>query len=147
MYKEYLTAIEIISEEDFNEVIESLPKVKINFDEVYFSDYTQDKNSLAYDLINYILDSYGAYLNECNFEDKIINIEDVDTVEDLEEIKNLFSHWTISNYEGLLKDLKESENDGYKSDLRNMIDSKLCYVDDVCKLKDILGYVNDIIRQ
>ena len=144
-YKEYLTAIEIISEEDFNEVIESLPEVKINFSEVYFSDYIQSKDSLACDLINYILD--GAYLNECNFKDKIISIENVDTTEDLEKIKNLFSNWTISNYEELLKDLKESENDGYESDLRNMIDSKLCYINDVCKLKDVLGYVNNIIRQ
>jgi hypothetical protein len=31
-----------------------------------------------------MLEPYGAYLDGCNLEDKIINIENIDTIEDLE---------------------------------------------------------------
>ena len=108
-YKEYLEANDIISEGDFIEVMEWLPDVDIDFGRVDWCDYTQNHETLAHDIINEILYRWDyAYAEDVNWENKTIEIGDVRSVEDLNELKETFSKWTISNYDDLKQELEEN---------------------------------------
>lgn len=145
MYKEYLKELGIISEEEFNEVIESLPKIDIRFSEVNFND--SDKKSLAFDLIDYILQDKwrGVWLYNCEYDNKLFSIDGVQSIKDLEEIKEFFSpNWTIDGYDDILEQLKEAEEEPEEvkvTVLRDEIFCKLHDIEDVNKLKNILNYV------
>lgn len=148
MYKEYLEALGIISEKEFNEVIESLPEFKINYDEVNFNECLQDKTDLAFDLINYIISSKwkSVYLDDCNFENRTINLYDVESSKDLKEIKEFFSNWTIDKYEEYLKELEDSEKEEATLNeckkLQELISDKVYNLNNIDKLKYILEYVD-----
>lgn len=149
MYKEYLKAIDVISEEDFNEVMKSIPgSDEINFDEVLFCDYSHDKNSLAYDLIDHIMNNKfrECYLDDCSYDNKSLRIGDIQSIEDLEKIKEFFSGWTIEEYDEILEELKEIEKENSKKGeiikLRDTIFNKLYDIENIDKLKNILDYVN-----
>jgi peroxiredoxin family protein len=145
MYKEYLKELGIISEEDFNEVIESLPKIDIRFNEVNFND--SDKESLAFDLIDYILQDKwrGVWLYNCEYDSKLLSIDGVQTTKDLEEIKEFFSpNWIIDEYDEMLEQLKEVKEETEEMKvtvLRDKISCKLYDIKDADKLKNILDYV------
>lgn len=145
MYKEYLKELGIISEEEFNEVIESLPKIDIRFSEVNFND--SDKESLAFDLIDYILQDKwrGVWLYSCEYNNKLFSIDGVQSIKDLEEIKEFFSpNWTIDGYDDILEQLKEAEEETEEvkvTVLRDEISCKLYDIGDINKLKNILNYV------
>lgn len=145
MYKEYLKELGIISEEEFNEVIESLPKIDIRFSEISLND--SDKNSLAYDLVDYILQDKwrGVWLYTCEYDNKLFSIDGVQSIKDLEEIKEFFSpNWTIDGYDDILEQLKEAEEEPEEvkvTVLRDEIFCKLHDIEDVNKLKNILNYV------
>lgn len=148
MYKEYLKALGVISEEEFNEVIKSLPEFEINCDEVNFNECLQDKTDLAFDLINYIISSKwkSVYVDDCNFENRTINLYNVESSKDLKEIKEFFSNWTIDGYEEYLKELEDSEKEDMLNDecrkLRELISDKVYNLNDIDKLKYILEYVD-----
>lgn len=113
-YNEFLNEVGIISEEEFNEIMASLPEIN-DFDsqmfDLYLEDF-QDKSSVANLLIAYILDDFNyVYVEDVNFEDKCFVLQDVDSLEDLEAIKKLFNHWTIENYDELVKELAEKEKE------------------------------------
>lgn len=145
MYKEYLKELGIISEEEFNEVIESLPKIDIRFSEVNFND--SDQESLAFDLIDYILQDKwrGVWLYSCEYDSKLLSIDGVQTIKDLEEIKEFFSpNWIIDEYDEMLEQLKEVEEETEEMKvtvLRDKISCKLYDIKDADKLKNILDYV------
>lgn len=145
MYKEYLKELGIISEEEFNEVIESLPKIDIRFSEVNFND--SDQESLAFDLIDYILQDKwrGVWLYSCEYNNKLFSIDGVQSIKDLEEIKEFFSpNWTIDGYDDILEQLKEAEEETEEvkvTVLRDEISCKLYDIGDINKLKNILNYV------
>ena len=110
-YKEYLEAIGIISEEDFNEVLEFLPKKDFDFKNFSFNDILHDKDSLAEDIISNLLENWEwAYVESCNIKEKTLELGEVQSSKDLDEIKEFLSPiWTISNYESLKSDLLEDE--------------------------------------
>lgn len=148
MYKKYLEALGIISEEEFNEVIKSLPEFEINYDEVNFNECLQDKTDLAFDLINYIISSKwkSVYVDDCNFENRTINLYDVESSKNLKEIKEFFSNWTIDKYEEYLKELEDSEKEEAMFNecekLQKLISDKVYNLNDIDKLKYILEYVD-----
>lgn len=109
-YKQFLAAFGVISEEEFTKVINSLPDV--NIDEVFSEQYSEYNNldDIAYNIIASILDNWNSvYPDNVDFNNKIFELNDVNSVDDLEEIKDTFKGWTISNYDELKEELLEEE--------------------------------------
>ena len=113
-YNEFLNDVGIISEEEFDEIIASLPTIN-DFDprifDIYLEDL-QDKDGVANLLITYILDDFNfVYAEDIDFENKCFALQDVDSLEDLETIKKLFNNWTIENYDELVEELSKEEKE------------------------------------
>lgn len=110
-YKQYLKACGVISEEDFNKIIDSLPEFDI--ENVSILDYDIDINSFCESVIDHILSRWD-YCYDCadvESENKTFYLDGVDSLENLEEINNYFkenSTWTIENYDSLKKYLIET---------------------------------------
>lgn len=110
-YQQFLESIGVISEDLFNKVIDSLPEIDIDL--VNFElDESDSPNDIAIQIISYILQDWDyAYVDDLDFEDKTFSLDDVDSLEDLEEIKNKFTKWTITNYDDIVEQLKEEEKE------------------------------------
>lgn len=110
-YQQFLESIGVISEDLFNKVIDSLPEIDIDL--VNFElDEADSPNDIAIQIISYILQDWDyAYVDDLDFEDKTFSLDDVDSLEDLEEIKNKFTKWTITNYDDIVEQLKEEEKE------------------------------------
>lgn len=149
MYKDYLKCLGIISEEDFNEVINSFPEFVIN-DNIQFTDVLHTQDSLALDLLYYIIDSKwnSIIIDFCNFKDKTFSIDNVDCSEDLVKIKELFPNWTIYDYDNIMKELKEKERKEEEIEqcdkLRSLIVKQITNLESVNKLENIFKYVNEV---
>lgn len=115
-YKEFLEKTNAISESDFNEVAILFPSVNIDLLDV--QDYDPlycDKDDLSRFFVAAILEDYNCvYVDELSFEDKTLTLEDVDTLDDLKNIKSTLSDWTITNYNELEKCLIEEEEENKK---------------------------------
>lgn len=108
-YKKFIEQANILSEEGFNEVIATLPETDTDFSYADFSD-TRSKDDLATILLSEILAKWNyVYAGEVNFNKLSMYLEDVDNLEDLKEIKETFSKWTINNYDELVGMLKNEE--------------------------------------
>ena len=110
-YKEFLNELEIMPEDMFNDVINSLPKYEFKFinlkAELY--DYSS-QDDLASCMIACILENWDSvYVEDVDFENKLFSLYDVESLEDLNEIKETFNNWTIENYDDLVELLKEEE--------------------------------------
>ena len=127
-YQQFLESIGVIPEDLFNEVIDSLPEIDI--DSVNFElDEISSLNDVALQIIRYILQDWDyVYVEDLDFENKTLLLDDVNSLEDLEEIKNTFTKWTITNYNDIVKQLeeekKESEEDKEFESLLNKIRHK-----------------------
>ena len=117
-YQEFLENIGIISEDDFNEVVESLPDTDIDL--VSFDQY-EDQDSLACSILgSFLINNYNSvYLYGIDFYRKELTLEDVNSLEDLEELKETLTGWTITNYDALKKILEERERENEKYRLIN----------------------------
>ena len=107
-YEQFLDSNHIISEKDFNEVLDSLPEIdieSIEWDED-MRDYDQDLLSRTI-IDNLIAEIDYVYVDDISFSDKAITLGDVDNLEDLNEIKELLPKWTIENYDEIIEDIKE----------------------------------------
>ena len=107
-YQDYLSGLGVISEEDFYEVIDSLP----DFDEMSLSvDIYSDQNELALECINAILCdiSSNAWVDKIDFNNKTLEIDGVESVSELEEIADLLEEWTITNYEDEVNSIEETK--------------------------------------
>jgi hypothetical protein len=113
-YQQFLESIGIIPEDLFNEIIDSLPEVDI--DSIDFDLNGADSlDDVAEQIISYILQDWEyVYVEELDFENKTLTLYDVESLKDLEEIKETFSKWTITNYDDLVEQLKEEENEDNK---------------------------------
>lgn len=115
-YQEFLNGINIIPEDLFYEVLDSLPEYdsdKADFLNVY--DYNS-QDEIAAEIIATILLNWSQVTCECvNFEKKTFNLVDVESLKDLREINATFSKWTIANYddckEWLLNEESNKEKD------------------------------------
>ena len=116
-YQEFLKAINVISEESFNEVINSLPEVEIESIDFEYDD-TQD--DIARQIINYLLSKFDyVYVDDIDFAEKTVDIDDVDSLDDLKEIVSMFPKWTIANYDELLEDMQERDQE---SEVTSLLD-------------------------
>jgi hypothetical protein len=99
-YQEFLNGINVIPEDLFYEVLDSLPEYdsdKIDFLNIY--DYTS-QDEIAAEIIATILYNWPSVTCECvNFEKKTFDLVDVESLKDLREINATFSKWTITNYD------------------------------------------------
>ena len=125
-YQEFLESAGIISEEDFNKIINNLPEVEIL--DIDFSDLYQfnSKDEIAKYIIDKVLENWEwAWCEEASFEDNTFNLADAKSLKDLEEIKNAFPNWTISNYAEVYSDLisqdKQEKVDAEKETILNEI--------------------------
>ena len=106
-YQEFLNRVEIIPEDLFNDIVNNLPEIEIsNIDFTNLYEFNSQDN-ISELIINEILRDWN-YCNCYNvdFENKTFELEDVDSLEDLEKIKNIFNKWTISNYDTIKEELE-----------------------------------------
>ena len=121
-YQEFLNYIEVISEDKFNRVIESLP----NFDmeSIDFGEYIKDEDDLAYILISGIFDEVS--ISSVDFENKEVEIEYADNIQELDFVKNRLPKWTITNYDDIKEGLLEEEEE---KSLLEEVQSRIRYSD------------------
>ena len=102
VFDDFLELVDVITEYQFNLIIESLPEIEDDNDFQYNTiiDFPGDVDEVAKGFINYILYDFDyAYVDDVNFENITFCIHDVYSLEDLKSIKDLFPKWTIENYD------------------------------------------------
>ena len=109
-YEQYLKKVEVLSREEFNKIADLFPDVDINSIDVY--DYRCSPTEVAEAFATVYLEEFDyAWVKDIDIENKIINICDVQSLEDLRKIKEKFSRWEIGNYKELLEAVEEIEYD------------------------------------
>ena len=148
-YKEFLELYEIISEEQFNELIKSLPDFDLENHTIVIDtdDLTSIQTITEAILTNCILKDFNfVYAEVKSFENKELELWDVQSLEDLEEIKNLLNKWTISNYNDIKQELLEEEqNDKNASEYIEKIDLFKSIINDI-SIEQVKQIVNDYKR-
>ena len=110
-YQQFLESIGVIPEDLFNEVIDSLPETDIDLID-FELDEADSLNAIANQIITYVLQDWDyVYVENLDFENKTFSLEDVQSLNDLKEIKETFSKWTITNYDDIVKQLTEEDNE------------------------------------
>jgi len=141
-YQEFLENIGLISENEFGEVINSLPEVNISEVGFEYSDYIQDitGDSIARDIITHILNENTeyTYVDEVDFESRTYSIEDVETLEELDEIKNLFPNWTLTNYDELKNDIAENKKQEAEEAERNNLLKTISFKANIEQLRNFV---------
>jgi len=124
-YQQFLEKICVISEDEFDEIVKEFPDIDISLLELNsYDDNTVDDVARAF--VEVILRDYDyAYPDELDFEDRTISIEDIESLEDLESIKQKLSNWNITNYgelrEYFLEEEKANEKDAEHQKKMNLI--------------------------
>lgn len=121
-YQQYLEKCEIVDEDSFNKVINSFPEFDMENVDI---EAVIDTDELCKAIINSILNDWRyAYCDEANFNSKTFDLEDVESLGDLEEINKYFlekSNWTIQNY----RELKEGLEEKIKTDKEKKIKKEI----------------------
>ena len=110
-YKEFLNQFDIINEEDFNNIIKSLPDngkgIEAGDIDLYMSDL-DNVDEVCKQFLNLYLQEFAcACIGDVNYSKRTILLFDVTSLEDLEAIRELFSNWTIENYDEIAENLKK----------------------------------------
>lgn len=110
-YNDYLLKCNVLTEEEFNTIISLFPRV--NDEDVDIDEYSgRDYDDLCKEICNAFLIQFDyAYCDSVDYINRTLVIEDVNTFEDLEEIKKTLSKWTIKNYDLLKKEITEYKDD------------------------------------
>ena len=107
-YKIFLDKIDVISEESFTELMNSLPELDLKTIDIdrYDLEFIDD---LARQIIDWILGEKWeyVYVDSIDFDTKSLELADVQSLEDLKEINEYLKDWTIDNYDSLEEMLKE----------------------------------------
>ena len=148
MYKKYLEMIGVMSETEFNELLDLFDKsVTEDFDELRIdSEFIMNPDELAESLINHYIETHlDIQSNNCyawyvNAEPKEFELSGVDHIEDLLAIKDAFPKWSITNYDELYEvlSMENSEN----SIIDNIVTRLNSFSEN--KLNKVLEYVNKI---
>lgn len=145
-YQQFLEKLFIISEDQFDEIVKEFPDIDISLLELNsYEDNTVDDVARAF--IEVILRDYDyAYPDELDFEARTISIEDVESLEDLESIKQKLSNWNITNYgelrEYLLQEEEENKKDIEHQKKMNLITNTIDNIP-IEDLKEFIGkYAN-----
>lgn len=119
-YQQFLNSICLIDEKTFYEALDLFPEIDI--EEVSFDSDLSNKNDLCCDFVTYLLEKNTkfAYVDSLDVSTLTMELWDIDNLEELETVKELFSHWVISNYDEL-KLTAQEEADSYEK--RNIIDN------------------------
>lgn len=149
-YKELLKHYDIISEEQFNELIKSLPDFDLEnhtITVIDIDDLTSIQGLTESILTNCILSDFEfVYAEVISFENKELELWDVQSLEDLEEIKNLLNKWTISNYDDIKQELLEEEqNDKKASEYNKKLDLFKSVINNI-SIEQVKQIVNDYKR-
>ena len=148
-YEYFLSECNILSEELFNEIVDSLPKcdiLSIDFSDISYGGF-DSMDEVSQCIINHILQDWNwVFSEDVNFDNKTFNLEDCQSLEDLEEIKERFdnTNWNIINYEDIKEEIQESdrkENEEIKK--RSLFNS---IINDV-SLKDLEEFANAIKKR
>ena len=146
-YSEFLEKIGIIDEYDFDEIVESLPECDIN--DVDFDIYSCcDKQDIANPVINGILNNNWnlVWADNIDADNYSFEVNDVECLSDLEEIKETFSKWTISNYEEMKNDLLKEEKSDKMYKERKEKEGLFNSIIDKISLDDLKKLVNDYTK-
>jgi hypothetical protein len=141
-YQEFLNKANIISEDLFNDIIKTLPDFNMEDAEMdnLFDYNSQDE--IAAEIIATILQNWNYVTCEnVDFERRTFDVCDVDSREDLEEIKSTFSNWTITNYDECLEEIKEIEEDQAKDEKREGL---LNYIRNHASIEDLENFANGL---
>ena len=150
VFDDFLELVDVITEYQFNLIIESLPEIEDDNDFQYNTiiDFPGDVDEVAKGFINYILYDFDyAYVDDVNFENKTFCIHDVYSLEDLKSIKDLFPKWTIENYdeeEEYIKSNEEEDIDNVESDEETQKLKLLSPVLKTMSLKEVEELVNKL---
>lgn len=103
------------TESKFDKEFNNLPDyIKANADTItHFGDFDSQNSSdnVSFHLINgMIISPYTSYawIDHIDLDDKTIELEDIDTFDELKTVKDLLYPWTIKNYSVIYHDLIES---------------------------------------
>lgn len=119
-YSDFLDQFDIIDEDTFNEIVESLPDKGEMLEQgtnLYMTDLSDIDEVCVQFLSPYLNDFEDVYIDQVNYVSKKIWLYDVASLEDLEAIKKLFSNWNIENYDELVETIKEQEADKTEADI------------------------------
>ena len=134
-YNDFLSALGIIGESDFDNILKSLPENGEYLNEEDLNqtsldaDEMTDINCVVLALADiYINDNFEyAYIEDINFNNKTIELGDVNTLEDLDNIVKAFNNYTIVNYDDLkntiLEEIAESEKEQEDCKKRKLLTS------------------------
>ena len=113
-YQEFLEKICVISEDQFDKIVDEFPDVEI--DDLDISEYDDNTfDDIVRAFVNALLDEYDCvWIDDLDFDNKTISIEDVQSLKDLESIKNKLFNWNITNYNELKGDLLQEEEENRK---------------------------------
>lgn len=143
-YEQFLENCNIISEDKFIEIVESLPEVdldKADFESLYYLDVEDDIAKAIIDVI--VADWQYAYCEIADFENKTFELSDIESLEDLEEIRDYFSKysdWTIENYDDLKEELEQENKQTDNKEKLLYIISSNATLSDLEKIVKEYGY-------
>ena len=143
-YEQFLENCNIISEDKFIEIVESLPEVdldKADFESLYYLDVEDDIAKAIIDVI--VADWQYAYCEVADFENKTFELSDIESLEDLEEIRDYFSKysdWTIENYDDLKEELEQENKQTDNKEKLLYIISSNATLSDLEKIVKEYGY-------
>ena len=141
-YQEFLNKANIISEDLFNDIIKTLPDFDMEDTEMdnLFDYNSQDE--IAAEIIATILQRWNyTTCEEVDFDRKTFEIVDVESEKDLEEIKNTFSKWSISNYDECLEEIREIEANNAKDE---KIEKLISFIRNHASVEELEKFVNSL---
>lgn len=122
-YKQFLQLNKIISEEDFNKLLEAFP-ADIDLSNIDWDG--SDLNNIE-EITEQLIQAYlnqktsTAWCDDVSYKDKFFELYDIESLEELELIKNSFSNWNIRNYSIIAQALKEKDDNQRFDDLIDYI--------------------------
>ena len=145
-YSEFLEKIGIVSEDDFDSLIKSLPDCDI--EDVDFDVYDYESiTSVAFSIISSIISNkWDVYVDDINVEKYTIELNDADSIEDLDEIVEYFNKWTISNYDEIKNSILECEEEEKSNKEHKLKMDMIGSVIDKISLEDIKKFINDYTK-
>ena len=146
-YSEFLEQINIISESEFDEIIESLPDCDINDVDFDLYNCINNKRDIADTVINAILGDWDSvWTDSIDVDNHSFELCDVECLSDLEEIKETFSKWTISNYEEIKNNLLEEKKSNEEFKERKEKEGLFNSIINKISLDDLKKLVNDYTK-
>ena len=148
MYKKYLEKIGVMSETEFNELLDLFDKsVTEDFNELRLdSEFIMHSDDLSESIINHYIETHldiqsnNCYVWYVSAEPREFELSGIDYIEDLLAIKDAFPKWTIVNYDELYEALSIRNSE---SSIINNIITRLSSFNEN-KLNKVLDYVNKI---